>query len=76
MAHEHAPKLQPSMVFHQSDNLDFVCYAKVIGVDGRFIDFSIDRDLAFIMMIELTHHLKRHAERKDNAPVQIPPKQA
>ena len=75
MARKHAPELQPSMVFHQSDNLDFICHAKVIGVDGRFIDFSIDRDLAFIMMIELTHHLKRHAERRDNAPVQVPPKQ-
>lgn len=74
MVREFSPELQPSMVFNQSGNLDFVCHAKVIGVDGRSIDFSIDRDLAFIMMIELIHHLKRHAERKDNAPVKVPPK--
>ena len=45
MAREHAPELQPSMVFHQSDNLDFVCHAKVIGVDGlRVVDCSAKPD--------------------------------
>ena len=74
MKREHAPELQPSMVFHQSDNPNYICHAKVVGVDGRFLDFSIDRDLGHIIMVEIMYYLKRHEERNFNASVQIPPK--
>ena len=66
MRREFNTSLQPSMVFHQSDNPDYICHTKVVGVDGKFLDFSIDRDLGHVIMVEIMYYLKRHEERNQH----------
>ena len=64
--------LKPTMIFHQSQDLDVTCFAKLLGTDGRFIDFAIDRDMAWNMIVELNFHLKRQEDHRANAPVPAP----
>ena len=61
--------LKAAMVFQYSDNPDVTAYAKLIGPDGKFTNFEIDRDMAHIMLVELIHHMKRQEGIIANAPV-------
>ena len=76
---DHTPKiyplcLKPYMVFQASGDLDITCHTKLSGPNGRFVDFSIDREMAYMVVTELIYHLRRQEEAIANAPVKIPSK--
>lgn len=63
--------LKNSVVFQAAEDLDMTCAAMLTGPDGKFTNFSIDRDLAWLMVTELVYHLRRQEERIANAPIQV-----
>jgi hypothetical protein len=75
MPRETEPSKQPFIVLSQSDDPQFVCHAKIIGMDGRTMDLSIGRGTAYSVIIDFLYHLRRHEERTTNAAVQTPPAQ-
>jgi len=56
----------------QSDDPQFIARAKLVLPDGRFTDFSIDRDMAYSLVTELMYHLNKHEKDVPDAPTQIP----
>jgi hypothetical protein len=72
---DHVP-LKPTMVFQKSDSVDDTVHAQLTLPDGKFTRFSIDREMAYGMVIELVYHLRRQEELIANAPVQISPVEA
>ena len=70
MVRNHAPEMQPIIIISNADPLDvrFVCHAKLIGTDGRNMDFSVTEDTAEMLMVELTYHLKALRRKIADAP--------
>ena len=63
-----ATPLKSVMNFQASQDPEVTCFAKLSGPNGRFTDFTIDRDLAYLMISELTYHLKRQEKVIADAP--------
>ena len=64
--------LKPTMRFQHSDDLDVTCHAILAGPDGKFTNFDIDRELAYIILFELVHHLRRQEKEIADAPKELP----
>lgn len=65
--------LKPALVIQFSNDLDVVCYAKLIGPNGTYVNFEFDEALAEGTLAELQHHLRRHREKPVFRPVEAMP---
>ena len=59
--------LKPVLRFQYSDDPDVTAFAMLTGPDGKFINFSVDREMAYTMLTEMAYHLRRQEERKVDA---------
>ncbi len=66
------PDLKPALVIQDSADPNVTCYAKLITLDGKFINFEMDRELAYGLLIEMAYHLKRQEGIQANASVETP----
>tara|TARA_R110000824_G_scaffold30128_9_gene99431 strand:+ start:906 stop:1145 length:240 start_codon:yes stop_codon:yes gene_type:complete len=69
---DHVP-LKPTITFQATDDVSITASCILTGPDGKFVNFSLDREMAYGMAIELVYHLRRQEELIANAPVQAPP---
>jgi len=69
---DHIP-LKPAVVFTAPQDLDVTCNVQLTLPDGKFSRFTIDREMAYGMVIELVYHLRRQEEAQADAPIQAPP---
>ena len=60
------PPMEPTIIFHCSNDPKYVAFAKIGALDGRFIDFGITPEMAHIMQSELLYHVRRHHQRHWN----------
>ena len=60
------PPMEPTIIFHHSNDTKYVAFAKIGALDGRFIDFGITPEMAHIMQSELLYHVRRHHQRHWN----------
>ena len=67
------PEEQPELVFTHSGDNRFVCHVKLIGGDGRVVDFSFTPEMAVTTITYLRYYQRKHEEEIANAPVQISP---
>lgn len=66
------PEEQPELVFTQSEDDRFVCHVKLIGRDGRVVDFSITPEMAVTTITYLRYYQQKREEKIADAPVKIP----
>tara|TARA_R110000803_G_scaffold56795_1_gene114215 strand:+ start:3826 stop:4041 length:216 start_codon:yes stop_codon:yes gene_type:complete len=61
-------EMKAAIVFQASLDPGTTCYAKLIMPDGKFSNFEIDREMAHMMVVELTYHMYLQTGRILNAP--------
>tara|TARA_R110000744_G_scaffold169100_2_gene286925 strand:- start:292 stop:480 length:189 start_codon:yes stop_codon:yes gene_type:complete len=52
-----------TLIIQKSDHRGVVCFARLVGPNGMFVDFVMDKDMAENTLAELEHHLKRYNEQ-------------
>jgi hypothetical protein len=53
------PPLRPTLIFQAAQDVALTAHAKLAGPDGTFVNFEIDRELAYGIITELVYHLNR-----------------
>jgi hypothetical protein len=61
-------EMKATIVFQAAQATGTTCYAKLIMPDGKFSNFEIDREMAHMMVVELTYHMYLQTGRILNAP--------
>ena len=65
------PPLKPAVVFHHSEDPDVTAHVRAVGLDGKFMDIALDRELAYNMLTELVYHLRRQEKLIAEQPVNL-----
>ena len=52
-----------SLIIQKSDHAGVVCFARLVGPSGMFVDFTFDKEMADNAISELQHHVKRYDDR-------------
>ena len=55
--------IKSALIIQKSDNAGVVCFARLVGPSGMFVDFEFDEEMAKSTLAELEHHLRRYEDR-------------
>ena len=62
------PALKTSFVVQASDDLGQTAFVQLSLPDGKFVNFSIDRDAAYALAFDLMYHIHRQEKAIADAP--------
>ena len=62
------PALKPSFMVQASDDLGQTAFVQLSLPDGKFVNFSIDRDAAYALAFDLMYHIHRQEKAIADAP--------
>ena len=65
------PALKPFFIVQASDDLDQTAFVQLSLPDGKFVNFSIDREVAYALAFDLMYHLHRQEKAIADAPKKL-----